>query len=118
MHEDHLLKTKRIQKLKETGALRYIYQNELNKAYFQHDMAYRDFKDLPRRTVADKICDKTCSNAKNPKYDGYQRVLLIKKTASSAFENGIMQNKELVEELHKPIVRKFEKQKVPVIIYR
>ena len=77
MHEDHLLKTKRIQKLKETGALRYIYQNELNKAYFQHDMAYRDFKDLPRRIVADKICDKTCSNAKNPKYDGYQRVLLI-----------------------------------------
>ena len=40
-------------------------------------MAYRDFKDLPRRIVADKICDKTCSNTKNPKYDGYQRVLLI-----------------------------------------
>ena len=37
-------------------------------------MAYEDIKDLPRRTVADKVlCDKAFSNAKNPKYDGYQR---------------------------------------------
>ena len=31
---------KRIQKFKETGNSRYIYQNELDKACFQHDMAY------------------------------------------------------------------------------
>ena len=36
----------RIQKFKETGHLRYINQNELDKACFQHDMAYGDFKDL------------------------------------------------------------------------
>ena len=36
----------RIQKFKETGDLRYIYQNELDKACFQHDMAYGYFKDL------------------------------------------------------------------------
>ena len=41
----------RIQKLKETGDTNYIYRNELDKACFQHDMAYRDFKDLPRRTA-------------------------------------------------------------------
>ena len=35
----------RIQKFKETGDSRYIYKNELNKACFQHDMAYGDFKD-------------------------------------------------------------------------
>ena len=29
----------RIQKFKETGDLRYIYQNELDKACFQHDSA-------------------------------------------------------------------------------
>ena len=29
---------------------RYIYQNELDKAYFQNDRAYGDFKDLTRRT--------------------------------------------------------------------
>ena len=30
----------RIKKFKETGDSRYIYQNELDKACFQHDMAY------------------------------------------------------------------------------
>ena len=39
-------------------------------------MAYRDFKDLNRRTAADKVlCDKAFNIAKNPKYDGYQRGL-------------------------------------------
>ena len=33
----------RIQKFKETGDLRYLYRNELDKACFQHEMAYRDF---------------------------------------------------------------------------
>ena len=33
----------RIQKFKETGDSRYICQNELDKACFQHDMAYGDF---------------------------------------------------------------------------
>ena len=37
----------------QTGDLRYIYKNELDKACFQHDMAYGDFKDLTKRTVAD-----------------------------------------------------------------
>ena len=46
---------KRIQKLKKTGNSRHIYQNELDKACFQHDMAYEDFKDLTRRAGTDKI---------------------------------------------------------------
>ena len=46
---------KRIQKFKETGDSRCIYRNELDKACFQHDMAYADFKDLAKRTVADKV---------------------------------------------------------------
>ena len=33
-------------KLKETGDSRRIYQNKLDKDYFQHDVAYEDFKDL------------------------------------------------------------------------
>ena len=44
----------RIQKFIEAGDSRYIYQNELDKACFQHDMAYEDFKDLNRRTISDK----------------------------------------------------------------
>ena len=66
----------RIQKIKETGDTNYIYKNELDKACFQHDMAYGDFKDLKRRTASDKILrDKAFNIAKNPKYDGYQRGL-------------------------------------------
>ena len=39
-------------------------------------MTYRDFKDLNRRTFADKVlCDKAFNIAKDPKYDGYQRGL-------------------------------------------
>ena len=40
----------RIQKFMQTGDTIYTYRNELDKAYFQHDMAYGDFKDLKRRT--------------------------------------------------------------------
>ena len=81
----------RIQKLKETGDTSYIYKNELEKACFQQDMAYGDFKDLVRRTAFDKVLrDKAFNIAKNPKYDGYQRGLASmiykcfdKKSASS-----------------------------------
>ena len=71
---DHLLKIKKkTKKFKETGDSRYIYQNELDKAFFQHDMAYGEFKDFDRRTVVDKVLrDKEFNNAKNKKYDGYQ----------------------------------------------
>ena len=67
----------RIQKLKKkTGDSQYIYQNELDKACFQHDMVYGDFKDLTRRTASDKIlCDKAFKVAKNLKYNEYQREL-------------------------------------------
>ena len=43
----------RIRKFKETGYTSYIYKNKLDKACFQHDIAYGDFKDLARRTVSD-----------------------------------------------------------------
>ena len=43
-----------LQKFKETGDSRCNYQNGLAKACFQHDMAYGDFKDLPRKTASDK----------------------------------------------------------------
>ena len=47
-----------IQKFKETKDTSYIYKNELDKACFQKDMAYGDFKDLARRTSSDKILRK------------------------------------------------------------
>ena len=53
---DHLLKTKKeFKKFKETGDTSYIYKNELDKACFQHDMAYGDFKDLARKQLLIKF---------------------------------------------------------------
>ena len=117
----------RIQKFKQTGDSRYIYKNELDKACFQRDMAYGDFKDLKKRTAVDKVLrDKAFNIAKDPKYDGYQRGLASmvykcfdKKTkgsgvilANKSAIKYIPQNEQLAEELHKPIIRKYEKRKV------
>ena len=111
----------RIQKFKEIGDTSYIYINELDKACFQHDMAYGDFEDLKRRTYSDKVLgDKAFNIAKNPKYDGCQRGLASmvdkffdkKSKGSGIANNKIKQNLQLAEELHKPIIRKFKKRKV------
>ena len=105
----------RIQKFKEIGDTSYIYKNELDKACFQHDMAYGDFKDLKRRTASDKILrDKVFNIAKNPKYDRYQRGLASmvykffdKKSKRSGVNIPLEFNKQSARQLHKPIIRKF-----------
>ena len=65
------------------------------------------------------MCDKAFNIAKNPKYDGYQGGVASmaynffdKKTSSRWIKNQNMSHKELVKELHKPIIRKFKKRKV------
>ena len=121
----------RIQKFKETGDTNYIYKNELDKACFPRDAPYSDSKDLTKRTVADKILTNKAFNiAKDPKYDGYQRLTSMaykffdKKSASLADKSAkgsgvtaltnksVSQNQQLAEELHKAIIRKFKKRKV------
>ena len=47
--------TKRIEKFMQTGITNFIYRNELDKACFQHDMAYGKSKDLIKRTQSDKV---------------------------------------------------------------
>ena len=82
-------------------------------------MAYRDFSDLTRRTISDKILrDEAFNIVKNPKYDGYQSGLASmvykvfdEKPCGSGIKNENISNKELAEELHKPIIRKFNKKK-------
>ena len=109
----------RIQKFKETGDTNYIYMNELDKACFVHDAAYSDSKDLTKRTVADKILkNKAFDIARDPKYDGYQRGLasMVYKFFDSKVSGSgaklILENEQLANELHKPIIRKFEKRRV------
>ena len=119
----------RIKKFKQTGDTCYNYRNELNKAWFQQDSAYADHKDLINRTEADKVLrDKAYNIASNPEYDGYQRGLAgmvykffdKKSTAEpsslectgSGFKKLKKSSSILAEELHKPIIKKFEKRKV------
>ena len=44
----------RIEKYIKMGNTDYIYKNDLDKACFQHDMAYGKFKDLNKRTQAER----------------------------------------------------------------
>ena len=66
----------RIEKLFQTRNTDFIYKNELDKACFQHDMAYRKSKHLAKRSQSAKVLrDKIFKIASNPKHDGYQRGL-------------------------------------------
>ena len=66
----------RIEKFMQTGSTDFVYRNELDKAFFQHDMAYGKSKDLVKIAQSDKVLkDKAFSIASNPNYDGYQRGL-------------------------------------------
>ena len=57
---------KKIQKFRETGDLNHIYKNELDKAFFAHDAAYFESKDLSKRIVSDKVLkDKAYEIAKS-----------------------------------------------------
>ena len=106
----------------DTRYTRYIYRNELDKAYFQHDSAYPDHKDLINRTETDKaLRDKAHDIASNPEYDGYQRGLagmvykiFDKKSTGSGIARNMTKSSSsiLADELHKPIIRKFNKRKV------
>ena len=96
----------------QTGNTDFIYKNELDKACFQHDMAYGKSKHLAKRTQSDKFLrDKAFKIASDPKYDGYQRGLASmvykffdKKSKGSSITNE--PNYQLANELHKPIIRK------------
>ena len=102
----------------QIGNTDFIYKNELDKACFQHDMAYGKSKDLVKRTQSNKVLrNKAFRIASDPKYDRYQRGLAStvhkffdKKSSGSGIANE--PNYQLANELHKPIIRKFKKRKV------
>ena len=106
--------------------MRYIYRNELDKACFQHDSAYADHKDL---TKSDKVLrDRAYNIASNPEYDGYQRGLAsmvykffdkksmgsgVKKLQNTTKSSSLERSSSiLADELHKPVIKKFNKRKV------
>ena len=118
VHVDHFQNTHKEFKIFKIQAS-YIYNNDLDKACFQHDMAYNKFKDLEKRTQSGIVLkDKTLKIASNPKYNGYERGLASmvykffdKKSKRARIKNEIKENQQLAYELHKPIIRMFKKEK-------
>ena len=124
----------RVKEFKRIGDTRLLYRNELDKACFKHDAAYAKYKDVENRLISDqKLRNSAYDIASNPKYEGYQRglasmvykffdskvALLDKKTMSgkgnakhSSLERTKEVNKILAEELHKPVIKKFNKRKL------
>ena len=105
----------RIQKFRETGDLKHLYQNELDISCFTDDAAYSDSKDLAKRTISDtNLKDRAYGIAINPKYDVYQKELarMIYKFFDKKTELGASVNEELAQELHKTAVKKFKRKKV------
>ena len=112
----HLPKTnKRIEKFKQTGNADFIYKNELDKACFQHDMAYGKSNDLAKRTQSGKVLrDKASKIASDQKYDDYQSGLASmvykffdKKSRGSSVD--AEPNYHLANELHRQIIKAFKR---------
>ena len=109
----------RIEQFVQTGNTDFIYKNELDKACFQHNMAYGKSKDLAKRTQSDKVLtDKAFKIASDPVYDGYQGGLAsmvykcFDKRSSGSSVAALEPNYQFANELHRQIIRKFKRQKV------
>ena len=127
----------RIKEFKRTSDTCLLYRNELDKACLKHDAAYVEYKDVENRLISDqKLRNSAYDIASNPKYDGYQRGLAsmvykffdskvapldkktmsgkgnAKYTAKPSSSERTGNNKILAEELHKSVIKKFNKRKV------
>ena len=107
-----------IEKLMQTGNTDFLYRNELDKACFQHDMAYGKSKDLTKRTQSDQVLgDKAFKIASDPKYNGYQRGLasmvykLFDKRSSGSGDD-TEPNYQLANEFRRQIIKQFKTRKV------
>ena len=78
-------------------------------------MAYNKYKDLEKRTQSDKVLkDKAFKIAANPRYNGYERGLasMVYKFFDKKSKGSGLENKQLANELHKPIIKKFKRRNV------
>ena len=99
----------RIQKFKESGDSRYIYQNGLDKACYLHDMAYGDLSIYLAEQLLIKYYVIKRYFAKNPKFDGnkmgFASMVFDKKSTSladksasgSGIKNENMSNQQLLK---------------------
>ena len=99
-----------------------MQKNRLDAACFQHDSAYAKYKDRLNRRKSDFVLKrKALKIALNPKVKGYQRGLASmvykffnERTKGSGvnFVKNSLNNSQAAEELHKPIIKNFQRRKV------
>ena len=116
----------RIETFMQAGNTDFIYWSELDKVFYQYDMAYDKSKNLAKRTQSDEVLrDKAFKFASDQEYDGYQRGLasivykFFDKTSSGigiatslANKTATEPNYKLANELYQQIIRKFKRLKV------
>ena len=98
----------RIEKFMQTENANFIYKNELDKACFQHDMAYGKSKDLAKITQSDKVLTEKAFKISSDPSMVYK--FFDKKSGGSGMVNE--PNYQLANELYKPFIRKFKKRKL------
>ena len=99
-------------KTNNTNIFKIHLWKKLDKALFQHDMTYQDFEDLKSRDKPLK-CDRYQRGPTSLVYEFFD-----KKSSGHALQIGITWNQQLTEELHIPIIRKFEKRKSILIFWQ
>ena len=108
----------RINDFMKDGKLSHILKNRLDAACFQHGSAYAKYKDRLNRKKSDVVLkNKALKIAVDPKVNGYQRELasIVYKffnERTKGFNKKLNENKQLAEELHKPIIKNFKTRKV------
>ena len=104
----------RIDQFMKDGKIKNIAKNKLDAAYFQHFSAYANYKDSLNRRQSDIVLkNKAYKIAVDPKVHGYQRSLaaMIYKFFNERTRGSGVNNLQLADELHKPIVRNFKRRK-------
>ena len=108
----------RIENFMQTGNTDFTYKNELDKACFQHEVAYGKLKDLTRRTQSENFLrDEAFKITSDLECDGYQRRLASmvykifdKKSSGSGVDPE--PNYQLANKLYRQIIRTFKRRKV------
>ena len=113
---------KRIDMFMKDGRLSHILKNRLDAACFQHDSTYAEYKDRVNRIQSDIVLkNKALKIATDPRVNGCQRGLTSivykffnERTKGSGINNkgNLLVNSQLAEELHKPIIKDFNRRKV------
>ena len=104
-----------IDQFMKDGKLNHTAKNKLDGACFQHDSAYAKYKDSVNRKPFDiALKNKAFKIAVDRKVDGYQRSLaaMVYKFFNERTKGSGIENKQLAQELHMPIIKSFKRRKV------